>query len=99
MTARSALPVDERRRSPSPLGFWLASQRNTFIIWAVLFMVLMFASAASESFTSERNFPNIMRQSAALALVSLGQTFVLLVAGIDLSVGSIISLVVVVMAS
>lgn len=42
---------------------------------------------------------NILRQSAPLGIVALGQTIVLLVAGIDLSVGAVISLVNIVAAS
>jgi ribose transport system permease protein len=99
MTLPSAINLEPRKRRPSPLRFWLASHRDTFIIWAVLLVVIIVAANLSDAFTSERNFPNIMRQSAPLVLVALGQTFVLLVAGIDLSVGSVISLVVVIMAA
>lgn len=43
-------------------------------------------------FLTTRNFDNILRQAVALGIVSVGQTFAILTAGIDLSVGSVISL-------
>ena len=73
--------------------------RNTVIIWLVLGVMIVVSALLSESFTNPRNFPNIMRQSAALMLVSIGQTVIMLSGGIDLSVGSVVSLTVVVMAA
>ncbi|MBA2633670.1 MAG: ABC transporter permease [Chloroflexi bacterium] len=73
-------------------------QRNVAIIWALLALLIVVASILSPHFLSQFNLNNIVNQSAALMLVSLGQTFVLLTAGIDLSVGSTISVVVTVLA-
>jgi ribose transport system permease protein len=73
--------------------------QNVLIIWSVLLLVFVVSGLISEPFTGPRNLVNLSRQSAALVLVALGQTFVLLSAGIDLSVGSTISLIVVVMAA
>jgi ribose transport system permease protein len=93
--------VGEASATPPNMSLrrFLARNQNVLIIWAVLLIVILVSSQLSESFTNPRNFPNIMRQSAALVLVSIGQTFVLLIGGIDLSVGSTISLVVVSMAA
>ncbi len=46
----------------------------------------------SPSFLSTENFLNIFVQCSAVAIVAIGMTFVLLTAGIDLSVGSIMFL-------
>ncbi|MGH2382931.1 MAG: ABC transporter permease [Candidatus Limnocylindria bacterium] len=73
-------------------------QRNVAIIWGLLGLLVIVASILSPHFLSLFNLNNIVNQSAALLLVSLGQTFVLLTAGIDLSVGSTISVVVTVLA-
>src|SRR4051812_14090160 len=54
-------------------------------------MTIMF-SFASEVFLSAANFRNIGVSAAALAAVSFGQTFAVLTAGLDLSVGSIVAL-------
>ncbi|SKA61718.1 ABC transporter permease [Enterovibrio nigricans] len=64
----------------------------------VVIAVAIFASA-SENFLTARNLMNLLRQSSYLVMVSIGQMFVLLTAGFDLSVGTIIALSSVVGAS
>ena len=54
-------------------------------------MILLF-SLLSENFFSASNAVNIIRQASVLALVAFGQTFVILLAGIDLSVGAVMGL-------
>jgi ribose transport system permease protein len=58
----------------------------------VVAFIVLFA-ANSEVFFSLPNFRNIGVSAAALAAVSFGQTFAILTAGLDLSVGSIVALV------
>lgn len=94
---QTAIPA--KNRPVHPLLRLMQRNQNTIIIYVVLVVVIIGSSFASDVFLSPRNFPNIMKQSAALALVSIGQLFVLLIAGIDLSVGSTISVVVVIMAA
>jgi ribose transport system permease protein len=88
-----AAPTTHRSRR------FIRRHQNVLIIWGVLVFVFVVSALVSEPFTGPRNLINLSRQSAALALVAIGQTFVLLSAGIDLSVGSTISLIVVVMAA
>lgn len=64
----------------------------TLIIYGVLMALILASSVASDVFPTSRNFNNLIRQAVALGIVSIGQTLVLLTAGIDLSVGSVISL-------
>lgn len=64
---------------------------------AVLALFVVFA-ATSDVFLSVANFQNVGLAAAALALVAFGQCFVVLTAGIDLSVGSTVALVSVVAA-
>jgi ribose transport system permease protein len=45
-------------------------------------------SAMSPRFLEVQNFSNILTQSAHVAIIAIGMTFVLLIAGIDLSVGA-----------
>jgi ribose transport system permease protein len=61
------------------------------ILILLLLMVAVF-SLLSDSFLSGQNFLNILVQASALTIVATGMTFVLLTAGIDLSVGSIMFL-------
>jgi ribose transport system permease protein len=52
----------------------------------------VFGLIASDRFGTITNATNILEQSTALALVSLGQTLVIIAGGIDLSIGSMVSL-------
>ena len=53
---------------------------------AVLFLLMIIFSCISNAFFSFSNIMNILKQSAALAIVSVGVTFVILTGGVDLSV-------------
>jgi len=64
---------------------------------AVVGLVVLFASM-SPFFLSVQNFRNIGLQAAALAVVSFGQSVVILGAGLDLSVGAIVAMVSIVSA-
>lgn len=56
----------------------------------LLLFVLLLATFAllSERFLTPSNFLNILAQASHIAIIAIGMTFVLLVAGIDLSVGA-----------
>jgi ribose transport system permease protein len=62
-------------------------------------IIVVAASAAVPGFLTEGNVVNVIRQSSVLVLLALGQTFVIVAGMIDLSVGSLVSLVVVLAAS
>jgi ribose transport system permease protein len=59
---------------------------------ALIALVCAVGAALTDRFLSLGNFVNVYEQSTDLALVSLGQTLAILTGGIDLSVGSLISL-------
>jgi ribose transport system permease protein len=63
-------------------------------------LILMFIvySVLSPHFLTAQNITNVLVQSAALMILASGQTFALLMGGLDLSQGSIVSLVSVVTA-
>jgi ribose transport system permease protein len=63
----------------------------------VVGLIVLF-SVTSPVFASVQNFRNIGVDAAALAAVSFGQTFTILTAGLDLSVGSTVALVSIVTA-
>jgi len=60
-----------------------------FIGFVGLFII---AASLSPIFLKPTNLFNLARQAGPLAIVSVGQTFAILIGGIDLSVGSIISM-------
>ncbi|RYH08446.1 ABC transporter permease [Tropicimonas sp. IMCC6043] len=57
-----------------------------------LLVLCAFLSFASDSFLSFRNFLNVMDQVTVLGIMAVGMTFVILIGGIDLSVGSVLAL-------
>lgn len=75
------------------VGRFLRNQSGVLIIWAILIALIIFASFASDRFLTPFNRGRVVAQMTTLALLAIGQTFVLLTAGIDLSVGSVVSLV------
>ena len=66
--------------------------REIVLPLVVAFMILLF-SLISDVFFSVPNFRNIGVAAAALACVSFGQTFAIITAGLDLSVGATVALV------
>jgi ribose transport system permease protein len=57
-----------------------------------LLLLCAFLTFASDSFLSVRNFLNILDQITVLGIMAVGMTFVILIGGIDLSVGSVLAL-------
>ena len=68
-------------------------------IIVITFVIVAIALIISESFRSPYNLNNVIIQMVALGLVSLGQSFAILVGDVDLCVGGIISIVTVMAAS
>lgn len=64
-----------------------------------LLLLCLFLSIFTESFLTVSNLVNILRQVSVIGLISIGMTFVIITAGIDLSVGSLIAFSGVVAAS
>jgi ribose/xylose/arabinose/galactoside ABC-type transport system permease subunit len=56
-----------------------------------LFLVGAFITIQEPNFLTERNLLNVMRQISFIGILSVGMTFVILTAGIDLSVGSLVA--------
>lgn len=63
------------------------------IVCLLLALLMAFGATLNPRFLTQLNLLNMAEQATDLLLVSLGQTVVILTGGIDLSVGSIISLV------
>jgi ribose transport system permease protein len=65
---------------------------------ALLVVYCIFAAIAPPSFSSFRNVELIIRQTTIVGIAALGMTLVIVSGGIDLSVGSVVALVTVVIA-
>jgi ribose transport system permease protein len=79
---------------PAPFSTIVRRNRLTpsYIIVTILLIALVVTgSVVSDRFLSWRNLSNLFQQMSVLGLASLAQTFVILLGGIDLSVGSIVS--------
>jgi ribose transport system permease protein len=57
-----------------------------------LIAMCVFLSFATETFLSLRNFLNVMDQITVIGVMAVGMTLVILIGGIDLSVGSVLAL-------
>lgn len=66
---------------------------------ALVAVYIGFALVTPESFTSLKNIELIVRQTSIVCVAALGMTFVIISGGIDLSIGSVVALVTVVIAS
>ncbi len=62
-------------------------------IFAVLLLLIIIFSVASKAFLVPSNLFNVARQISMLGIAAVGMAFVLLLGGIDLSIGSVITLV------
>jgi ribose/xylose/arabinose/galactoside ABC-type transport system permease subunit len=60
--------------------------------WIILLLLIVVSTLISPDFLSTTNLLNILRQAAPLMIVALGQTLVILVGGIDVSVGAVIAM-------
>lgn len=72
--------------TPTFLSLRLAALRATPILLFIAVVIIF--SAMSPKFLSLENFGNIITQSSNVAIVAIGMTFVLLLPGVDLSVGA-----------
>jgi ribose transport system permease protein len=72
---------------------------STIPIWVILIVTIGLVSVISEPFRSDINVGNLLAVMAPLIIVACGQCMVVLLGGIDLSVGSVMSLATVVAAS
>ncbi len=77
----------------------VAEFARQFGIYIVLLVLLIFFTIASENFMVSQNLLNVARQVSMMGIAAVGFSFVLLLGGIDLSIGSVITLVNIVAAS
>ncbi len=73
--------------------------KSEFIVFLGLMAVGAFFASQSPVFLSSLNLQNIILQSSIQGVIAIGMTFVILTAGIDLSVGSVVALSGILMAT
>ena len=67
-------------------------------LFGLLALIWLALTLSTDTFFTEQNISNLVRQTSIGALVAFGQTFVIITAGIDLSVGAVVGLSGVVLA-
>ena len=85
----------ERTRTVHGEAFRRRVRENGAVASIALFLIVVAVvfSLVTDTFLSQPNFLNILRQIAPLMIVAVAMTFVITTGGIDLSVGSILALV------
>jgi len=90
MSEAAQLAATKRRaRIGTLLGLTLVA------LLALMWLVLAFSTT---SFWTYNNITNLLRQGAMIAILAIGETFVIITAGIDLSVGAVVGFTSVIVA-
>lgn len=86
--------MNEKKKevNQSKFSIWASTFRTELTMGAVLILLIIVLRIISKNFLTARNMTNILSQVSFTAILSLGQTFVLLTGGIDLSVGSVLGI-------
>lgn len=87
MTVNIESGGEKERRLPSLKV--ILKKYNLFFIFLGFILI---GSLLSDQFLSVQNILNLLQQSSFVGIISIGMTFVILVAGIDLSVGAVLAL-------
>ncbi|WP_416200658.1 MAG: Inner-membrane translocator [Thermocaproicibacter melissae] len=82
----------KRLRADNPVVAFLKENLGILIALCVLCLVLAINPTTSRSFLSTQNIFNVLRQTSTNLYLACGMTMVIILGGIDLSVGSIIAL-------
>jgi simple sugar transport system permease protein len=85
--------VYTEREKGSALSDWLAEHAQVLSIALFFAICLVFFSIVTDTFLSLTNVLNIIRQAAPILIVATAMTLVIITAGIDLSVGSLVALI------
>jgi len=67
--------------------------KSVAVLFLVFITILIFSNIRSSATMSLQDLFNLLKQTAGLGIISIGQTLVILTGGIDLSLGSIITFV------
>jgi simple sugar transport system permease protein len=81
------------RGEGSVVADFLTEHAQLLSISFFFFVCIVFFSLATDVFLSVGNLLNILRQAAPILIVAVAMTFVIITAGIDLSVGSQVALI------
>src|SRR5512133_3195096 len=92
MTEAAHAATQEERLPKKKKWYNRISTERAGLIIAIIVLSAIFGTI-NPNFFSYTNITNVMRQVSVLAIVSVGQTLAIMLAGIDLSVGSILGFI------
>jgi ribose transport system permease protein len=81
---------DEAQQRPAPFWQRLVAGSSTWIGLILVGLILVFSVLEYSSFVSSANARNIATDAAVLLVLATGMTYVIITAGIDLSVGGVL---------
>ncbi|WP_112480293.1 ribose ABC transporter permease [Vibrio variabilis] len=87
-TINKEMSVEMENKKPLFNKEWLIEQKSLI---ALIFLIIV-VSFLNPNFFTVDNIMNILRQTSVNAIIAVGMTLVILTAGIDLSVGSVLAL-------
>jgi ribose transport system permease protein len=84
--------IEREEEQAEPTTRWqrLATGSTTWIILILAAMIVVFSVLEPDSFATVNNWRNLATNAAILMVIAVGMTFVIITAGIDLSVGSVL---------
>ena len=85
--------VYTEREKGSVMSDWLTEHAQVLSIALFFIACLVFFSLSTTTFLTLPNILNIVRQAAPILIVATAMTLVIITAGIDLSVGSLVALI------
>ncbi len=88
-TADSAVEESGSKNENIQIALKFLKDNGTLVALVIL---ALFFSFADEAFFTPRNLTNLARQTTIVGIIAVGMTMVILINGIDLSVGSIVGL-------
>jgi ribose transport system permease protein len=93
VSAASEQPSDRQRQTAlnHASGIWSAASRYAVVL-VLLIGLFIFFSVTQQNFFTRLNIQNLLTSVSILWVASIGMTFVVLTAGIDLSVGALLAL-------
>ena len=91
--ANISAPVSGGGKQSSSFTRFFASRESSVVIVLVVLGILLAIDPVRSKFYSQLNLQNLMLQVALLSIFAIGETVVILTGGIDLSLGSLIAFI------
>lgn len=86
-TAQRTAAGDKVKRSLSFLDIW-----NKFSMYIIFCILVIVSTCISDAFLTRNNLINVLKQISVNGIISMGMLMVIMIGGIDLSVGSVLAL-------